>query len=50
MKVRSPIYRNSFYDAWCRDILAKRVDFEIDNKSSGKKTKDKKIESVWMNY
>lgn len=28
----------------------RRVDIEIDNKASGKKSKDKEIECVWMNY
>lgn len=28
----------------------RRVDIEIDNKASSKKTKDKKIECLWMNY
>jgi DNA adenine methylase len=28
----------------------RRVDIEIDNKASGKKAKEKKIECLWMNY
>lgn len=28
----------------------RRVDFEVDNKASSRKTKEVKIESVWMNY
>lgn len=41
-------YRSAMYD----DHLSKwrRVDFEIPNQASSAKTKERKIECVWMNY
>jgi DNA adenine methylase len=47
-KVMLSGYRSTQYD----DILNdwRRVDFKIDNKAAGGKTKRTMIESVWMNY
>ena len=43
-------YPSGIYDKWERAGHWKRVDIEIDNKASSKKTKQKKIECLWMNF
>jgi DNA adenine methylase len=43
-------YRSELYDYAAKKLKWRRVDYSIDNKASGKKTKDKEIECVWMNY
>ena len=43
-------YRSDLYDDFARSLNWRRVDFAIDNKASGKKTKEIKTECVWMNY
>lgn len=43
-------YRCDLYDDYAKRLGWRRVDIEIDNKASGKKTKDKKVECIWMNY
>lgn len=43
-------YQNATYQLAAINFGWNRKDFEIDNKASGKKVKDKKIESAWMNY
>lgn len=43
-------YRCDLYDT-CADMWGwRRVDRAIDNKSSGKRAKEMKTESIWMNY
>jgi DNA adenine methylase len=41
-------YRNNFYDEWYKHW--RRLDFDCALSSSGGKTKNRKIESIWMNY
>jgi len=43
-------YRSNLYDNWAEAYGFKRVDIEIDNKASSKKTKETKTECLWMNY
>jgi DNA adenine methylase len=43
-------YRSPMYDSFARKNGLRRVDIEIDNKSSGSKVKPTKIESLWFNY
>lgn len=43
-------YKNPLYESFEKRYGWRRVDFQIDNKASSKKTKDKEIECVWMNY
>ena len=43
-------YRSSLYDNWAARQSIRRVEKEIDNKASSKKSKDKKTECLWMNY
>ena len=43
-------YRSELYDNAAIENDWRRVDIEIDNKASSKKTKDKKTECLWMNY
>jgi len=43
-------YQNHLYDCFASVNCWNRTDFEIDNKASGKKVKEKKIECVWRNY
>ncbi|MDM4014674.1 DNA adenine methylase [Roseiconus lacunae] len=43
-------YRSKLYDSAAARFGWNRTDIEIDNKASGKKSKPKKIESVWTNY
>jgi len=43
-------YRSQIYDAFAEDYGWRRVDIEIDNKSSGAKVKEKKTECLWLNY
>lgn len=43
-------YRNPLYDSFAEHCGWHRVDWEIDNKSGGGKVKQKRVESVWMNY
>lgn len=43
-------YRSVMYDNHADEHGWNRVDFEIDNKASGKKKKEVKVECVWMNY
>lgn len=43
-------YPSALYDRWEQSMGFRHVDFEIDNKSSGAKVKEKKIERVWMNF
>jgi len=43
-------YRSEMYDHTAAIYGWNRVDIEIDNKSSGKKVKDKKTECLWVNF
>ncbi len=43
-------YRSDSYDTWAEMKNWHRVDFAIPNQASGKKVKEIKTESVWMNY
>lgn len=43
-------YRSHLYDLWAASNGFRRVEKQIDNKASGKKTKEKKTECLWMNY
>ncbi len=43
-------YRSDLYDTQADDSNWRRVEKEIDNKASGKKSKDKKVECLWMNF
>lgn len=43
-------YDNTFYDSAKENYGWHRVDFELPNNASSKKKKDRKIESVWMNF
>ncbi|TWT57215.1 DNA adenine methylase [Thalassoglobus neptunius] len=43
-------YPSAMYQCFADESDWRRVDFEIDNKASGGKTKPKKVECVWMNY
>jgi len=43
-------YRSDLYDTFSQRCGWHRVDFQIDNKASGKRVKDVKTECVWMNY
>lgn len=43
-------YRSDLYDSFASVNAWRRVDIEIDNKASSAKTKEKKIECLWMNY
>lgn len=43
-------YRSKLYDVWAKRRDWRRVEFPIDNKSGSGKTKQKRIECVWMNY
>ena len=43
-------YRSELYDIHAKHCGWRRVDIEIDNKSSGAKVKEKKTECLWLNY
>lgn len=43
-------YPNELYDQWEKSMGFCYVDHVIDNKASGKKEKEKKIERLWMNF
>jgi len=43
-------YRSELYDKVADAAGWNRVDIEIDNKASGRKTKETKTECLWMNY
>jgi DNA adenine methylase len=43
-------YRCPMYDEWATKHGFHRVDIPIDNKASSSKTKEIKLERVWMNY
>lgn len=43
-------YRSKLYDDWEYDWDFKRVEKQIDNKASSKKSKDQKTECLWMNF
>ena len=43
-------YHSDMYDAWAEHQGFRCVEIEIDNKASSAKTKQKKVESIWMNY
>jgi hypothetical protein len=43
-------YRNALYDAYARRHGWRRVDREFTLDSSGKGSKGRKVESLWMNY
>jgi DNA adenine methylase len=43
-------YRCDIYDAAAKQYGWKRIDIEIDNKSSGSKVKPIKTECLWLNY
>jgi hypothetical protein len=43
-------YRSKLYDDWAKKGGYRRVDFEMDNKAGSGKTKQKRVECVWMNY
>lgn len=43
-------YASQLYNKIAYEESWRRVDFEIDNKAGGGKTKRKMIEAVWMNY
>lgn len=43
-------YRSELYDDWEHDWDFRRVEKQIDNKASSKKTKDIKTECLWMNF
>jgi DNA adenine methylase len=43
-------YRCRLYDDWAAEHRFQRVDIPIDNKASSAKTKEIKLECLWMNY
>ncbi len=43
-------YRSDLYDRYADKYGWHREDIEIDNKASSAKTKEKKVECLWMNY
>ena len=43
-------YQNDLYDDVARNHGWRQVDFELPNNASSKKKKERKTESVWMNY
>lgn len=43
-------YRSDLYDHYADIYGWRRVEIEIDNKASAKRTKEKKVECLWMNY
>jgi DNA adenine methylase len=43
-------YHSDMYDDFAADQGWRCEEYEIDNKASGKKKKDKKIECLWMNF
>lgn len=43
-------YRSQIYDEAADAYGWRRVDFDLPNNASSKKTKERKTESVWMNY
>lgn len=43
-------YRSRMYDRATEEYGWRRVEKEIDNKASSKKSKEKKMECLWMNY
>lgn len=43
-------YRCDLYDSWAEKCGWRRVDIEIDNKSGGGRVKQKRVESIWMNF
>lgn len=43
-------YRNGTYDAAAKKYGWNRKDIPIDNKASGRRSKPKKVESLWTNY
>lgn len=43
-------YPNELYEDWAVANGVNHIDIEIDNKASGSKTKEKKIERLWFNY
>lgn len=43
-------YHSELYDQWARDNHIVIAEKKIDNKASGKKTKEIKTEVLWMNY
>ena len=43
-------YHNPLHDHWAEEHGFRCVEIEIDNKASSKKTKDTKVECLWMNY
>jgi DNA adenine methylase len=43
-------YPTRLYDQADKDFGWRHVDFIIDNKASSAKSKEKKIERLWMNY
>ncbi len=43
-------YRSKLYDSYAERHGWRRIDTEIDNKSGNGKTKQKRVECVWMNY
>ena len=43
-------YPSDMYDKHARRLGWRKVERQIDNKASGKKTKDQKTECLWMNY
>lgn len=43
-------YPSRLYEEWRESMGFRYVDIEIDNKSSGAKKKEKKIERLWMNF
>lgn len=43
-------YRSTVYDAWASFYNFRRVDIETPNNASSAKTKERKVECLWMNY
>lgn len=43
-------YRSAMYDEAAKAAGWNRFDIEIDNKSGSGKKKNKRVESLWMNY
>lgn len=43
-------YRNELYDDFAAHFDWRRVDISIPNQASSAKTKERKVESLWMNY
>ena len=43
-------YPSDFYEKFAHRFHWRHVDFDIDNKASSAKSKEKKIERVWMNF